>query len=128
MSEAPERIERQMFEIRNRMSSDMTDFRKHVEPQVVAEQVKQTIRQRLQEAFARLKGALKAKQREFFNSFVNSARRQLSLAREAGEKRDPSPLTDAVRSDPRPLVLLTVLLAVTLLMARKMTGNQGDHD
>ena len=106
----------------------MTDFRKHVEPQVVAEQVKQTIRQRLQEAFARLKGTLKAKQQEFFNSFVNSARRQLSLAREAGEKRDPSPLTDAVRSDPRPLVLLTVLLAVTLLMARKMTGNQGDHD
>ena len=128
MSEAPERIEREMFEIRNRMSSDVADLRKHVEPQVVAEQVKQTVRQRLQEAFVRLKANLKAKQREFLGSFLNSASRQLSLAREAGEKRDPSPLTDAVRSDPRPLVLLAVLLAVTLLMARKITGNRDDRD
>jgi hypothetical protein len=117
-----------MFEIRNRMSSDMSDLRRHVEPQVVAEQVKQTIRQRLQEALTRLKGTLNAKLREFFDSFAGSSKRQLSLAREASEKRDPSRLTDAVRSDPRPLVLLTVLLAVTLMMARRMTGNQDNHD
>ena len=128
MSEAPERIEREIFEIRNRMSSDVADLRKHVEPQVVAEQVKQTARQRLQDALARLKANLKAKRREFFNSFLASAKRQLSLVREIGEKRDPSPLTDAVRSDPRPLVLLAILLALTLLMARKMTGNRDEHD
>lgn len=127
MSEAPERIEREIFEIRNRMSSDVTDLRKHVEPQVVAEQVKQTARQRLQDVLARLKANLKAKRREFYNSFLASVKRQLSLVREAGEKKDPSPLTAAVRSDPRPLVLLAILLALTLLMARKMT-NRDEHD
>ncbi len=122
MSEEPERIEREMFEIRSDMASDMTDLRKHIDPQVVTEQVKQTIRQRLQEAVARLKANLKAKQQEF----LDSAKHQFSLAREAGEKRDPGPLTDAVKSDPRPLVLLAILLTVTLLMARKMTGGRGD--
>ena len=122
MSETPERIEREMFEIRSNMSPDVTDLRKHIEPQVVAEQVKRTIRQRLQEALARIKANLKAKQQEF----LDSAKHQLSLAREAGEKRDPTPLTDAVRSDPRPLALLAILLALTLLMARKMTG--GDRE
>src|SRR5215218_5873552 len=118
MSETPERIEREMFEIRSSMASDMTDLRKHIEPQAVAAQVKRTIRQRLQEAVARIKANLKAKQQEF----LNSAKHQLSLAREAGEKRDPAPLTAAMKSDPRPLALLAILLAVTLLMARKMTG------
>jgi hypothetical protein len=59
---------------------------------------------------------------------VDSAKRQISLAREAGEKRDPTPFTDAVRSDPRPLALLAILLAITLLTARKTTGNRGDRD
>ncbi len=124
MSETPERIEREMFEIRSGMTSDMTDLRKHIEPQVVTERVKQTVRQRLQEGVARIKANLKAKQQEFLDSVMY----QLSLAREAGEKRDPSPLTDAVKSDPRPLVLLAILLAVTLLMTRKMTGGRGDQD
>ena len=124
MSEIPERIEREMFEIRSGMTSDMTDLRKHIEPQVVTERVKQTVRQRLQEGVARIKANLKAKQQEF----LDSAKYQLSLAREVGEKRDPSPLTDAVKSDPRPLVLLAILLAVTLLMTRKMTGGRGDQD
>ncbi len=118
MSETPERIEREMFEIRSRMAPDVIDLRKHVEPQVVAEQVKRTVRQRLQDTVNRLKANLRAKQQDF----VDSARRQLSLAREAGEKRDPARLTDAVRSDPRPLILLAILLAVTLLMARKIIG------
>jgi hypothetical protein len=117
VSEIPERIEREMFEIRSRMSTDMTDLRQHVEPQVVAEQVKQTVRQRLREAWARAKA-----------SFLESAKRQLFLVREAGEKRDPSRLTDAVRRDPRPFVLLGILLVVTLLMARRMTSNRGDRD
>jgi hypothetical protein len=123
MSEEPERIEREMFEIRSDMASDMTDLRQHIDPQVVTEQVKQTIRQRLQEAVGRLKANLKAKRQEF----LDSAMHQFSLAREAGEKGNPGPLTDAVKSDPRPLVLLAILLVFTLLMARKMTGGRGDQ-
>ncbi len=117
MSEIPERIEREMFEIRSRMSSDMTDLRQHVEPQVVAERVKQTASQRLREVWGRVKGSL-----------LGSVKRQLFVIREAGEKRDPSRLTDAVRRDPRPFVLLTILLVVTLLMARRMAGIRGDRD
>ena len=118
MSETPERIEREMFEIRARMSPDMTDLRKHMEPQVVAEQVKRTVRQRLQEAVNRVKANLKAKQQEL----IDSAKRQVSLARTVGEDGNTAPLTDAVKSDPRPLILLAVLLVVTLLTARKLTG------
>ena len=124
MSQTPERIEREMFEIRSRMSPDVTDLRKHVEPQVVAENVKRTVRQRIKESVARVKASLRAKRQEF----VDSAKRQVSLAREAGEKRDPTPFTDAVRSDPRPLALLAILLAITLLTARKTTGNRGNRD
>ena len=124
MSETPERIEREMFEIRSRMSPDMTDLRKHVEPQVVAEQVKQTIRQRLRQAVDRVKANLKAKRQEF----VGSAKRQLSLARKVSENGDTAPLTDAVKSDPRPLVFLAILLAATLLMARKVVGGRGDQE
>jgi Protein of unknown function (DUF3618) len=118
MSETPERIEREMFEIRARMSPDMTDLRKHIEPQVVAEQVKRTVRQRLQEAVNRVKDNLRAKQQEL----VDSAKSQLSLARKAGENRDTAPLTDAVRSDPRPLIILAILLAATLFTVRKIAG------
>ena len=92
--------------------------------EVFRQQVKQTVRQRLQEALARVKAALKVKQQEF----IDSAKHQLSLAREAGENRDPAPLTDAVKSDPRPLALLAILLAVTLLTARKLTGGRGDQN
>jgi Protein of unknown function (DUF3618) len=118
VSETPERIEREMFEIRARMSPDMTDLRKHIEPQVVAEQVKQTVRQRLQDAVNRVKANLKARQQEL----VDSAKRQVSLARKVPENGDTAPLTDAVKSDPRPLIILAILLAVTLLTARKLTG------
>ena len=120
----PERIEREMFEIRSQMAPDMTDLRKHVEPQVVAEQVKQTIRQRVKAALDRVKTTLKAKQQEI----VASGKRQLSLAREAGEQRDPAPFTDAVKSDPRPLAILALLLTVTLFMARKVTGGRSTRD
>lgn len=113
-----------MFEIRSQMAPDMTDLRKHVEPQVVAEQVKQTIRQRVKVALDRVKATLKAKQQEI----VASGKRQLSLAREAGEQRDPAPFTDAVKSDPRPLAILALLLTVTLFMARKVTGGRSTRD
>ena len=114
----PQRIEREMFEIRNQMDPDMTDLRKHIQPQVVAEQVKQTIRQRVKDVLDRVKANLQTKQQEI----VASGKRQLSLAREAGEQRDPAPLTDAVKSDPRPLAILALLLTVTLFMARKVNG------
>ena len=118
MSETPERIERERFEIRAEMAPDMTDLRKHVEPQVIAEQVKQTARQRLQAAVNRVKANLKAKQQEL----VDSTKRQMNLARKVGENGDTAPLTDAVRSDPRPLILLAITLAVTLLTVRKVAG------
>jgi hypothetical protein len=122
VSERPERIEREMFEIRSRMSPDMTDLRRHIEPQVVAEQVKRTIRQRIHDAVERVKANLRAKQQEL----VDSAKSQFDLARKAGKNRDTAPLTDAVKSDPRPLILFSVLLAVTLLTARKITGRRED--
>ncbi len=124
MSQTPERIEREMFEIRSRMSPDVTDLRKHVEPQVVAEKVKWTVRQRIKDSVARVKASFRAKRQEF----VDSAKRQISLAREAGEKRDPTPFTDAVRSDPRPLILLAVVVAVTLLTVRKVAGGRGSQE
>ena len=77
MSETPERIEREMLEIRSRMSPDMNDLREHIQAQVVAEQVKQTIRQRLRDAADRGKANLKAKQQDF----AYSAKRQLSQVR-----------------------------------------------
>jgi hypothetical protein len=118
MSETPERIEREMFEIRAQMAPDMTDLRQHVEPQVIAEQVKQTVRQRLQDAVNRIKANLKAKQQEL----IDSAKGQMNLARKAGENGDTASLTDAVRSDPRPLILLAVAVTVTLLTVRKVAG------
>src|SRR5215213_11381887 len=118
MSETPERIEREMFEIRSRMSPDMADLRKHIEPQVVAEQVKQTVRQRLRQAVDRAKANLNAKRRELVVSF----NRQLSLARKVPKNGNTAPLTEAVKSDPRPLFLLAILLTGTLLMARKVVG------
>ena len=124
MSETPERIEREMYEIRARMAPDMIDLRKHIEPQVVAEQVKRTVRQRLQDALDRVKANLKARQQEL----IDSGKRQLNLARNAGENGDTAPLTDAVRSDPRPLIILAVVLAVTLLTARKITGGGGSQE
>jgi len=123
VSEQPERIEREMFEIRARMSPDMTDLRQHIEPQVVAEQVKQTVRQRLQDVVNRVKANLKARQQEL----VDSAKRQVSLARKVPENGDTAPLTDAVKSDPRPLIILAIILAVTLLTARKLTGGGGQE-
>ena len=124
MSETPERIEREMFEIRSRMSPDVTDLRKHIEPQVVAEQVKQTVRQRLRQAVNRVRANHKVKRQEF----VSSAMRQFSLAHKVPENGNTAPLTDAVKSDPRPLVLLAILLAVTLLMTRKVVGGRGDQE
>ena len=117
----PERIEREMFEIRTQMEPDARDLAKHVQPQVISEQVKQTVRQRVQDATQRVKDNLKARGQEL----VNSGKRQANLARKAGESRDTAPLTDAVRSDPRPMVLLAVVLTLVLMMARKITGSGG---
>ena len=77
MSETPERIEREIAEIRNRMSPDIKDLRKHIEAQIVVEQVKQTIGQRLRQVADRGKENLKAKQKEL----AYSAKSSLSMAR-----------------------------------------------
>jgi len=122
MSEIPERIEREMFEIRDRMAPDVRDLKQHTSPRVIGEQVKQTARQRVRDAVNRLKSRLRSTQQ----NFVDSVNRQIDSAREAGRKRDPSAFTDAVKSDPKPLALLAIVLAVTLLMARKVTNGKDD--
>lgn len=120
MSEIPERLEREMFEIRSRMSEDVRDLKQHVSPQAVANQVKKTVRQRIREAMGRLRASLLNQRQQI----TTSAKGQLELAREAGEKRDPSRLTDAVKSDPRPLIVLGVLVAFTLLTVRRITNGR----
>ena len=113
MSEIPERIEREMFEIRSRMAPDVQDFRQHVNPKVVGKQVSTKVKDRVKAAIT---GAGR--------SLIESARRQANAASEAGRERDPSALTDAVRSDPRPLILLAIALAATLLAARKISNGR----
>lgn len=113
----PERIEREMFEIRNKMEPDVVDLRKHVEPKVVADRVKKTVRQRIQDITDRLKANIQAR----IQGLLDSGRRQVRLASKAGRERDPSPLTDAVRSDPLPLAIVATLLALILLVARRIT-------
>ncbi len=115
MSEIPERIEREMFEIRSRMAPDVRDLKKHTQPQVIGKQVSARIRDRVKGAVTR-----------FGRGLLDSARRQVNSAREAGRKRDPSAFTDAVKSDPKPLALLAIVLAVTLLMARKVTNGKDE--
>ncbi len=124
MSEIPERIEREMYEIRSRMAPDVRDLKQHTSPKVIGEQVKRTARQRVRDAVNRLKSTLRATQQ----GFVDSVKRQADSAREAGRKRDPSAFTDAVKSDPKPLALLAIVLAVTLLMVRKVTNGKNGKD
>jgi hypothetical protein len=37
-------------------------------------------------------------------------------------------LTDAVKSDPRPLILLAISLAVTLMAVRKISNGRGEEE
>jgi Protein of unknown function (DUF3618) len=106
VSEIPERIEREMFEIRRRMAPDVRDLRQHVDPKVVSKQLGTRIKERI-------RGALR-----------DSAGRQVEAVREAGRKRNPSTFTDAVKSDPRPLILLAVALFATLMAARKISNGR----
>ena len=122
MNEIPERIEREMFEIRSRMAPDVHDLKQHVSPKVIGEQVKRTARQRVSDAVNRLKSSLRSRQQ----GFVSSAQRQINSAREAGRKRDPSAFTDSVKSDPKPLALLAVVLVITLMMARKISNGRDE--
>jgi hypothetical protein len=110
MNEIPERIEREMFEIRSRMAPDVRDLKKHVEPQAVTK---------------KLTARLKDKIKNAGKSLVESVKRQASMVGEAGRKKNPAALTDAVKSDPRPLVLLAVSLVITLMMARKLSNGRG---
>ena len=115
MSEIPERIEREMFEIRSRMAPDVRDLRQHVNPKVVGKQVSTKLRDRV-------KGAITRAGR----SLLDSARRQANAVGEVRRKGDPSAFTDAVRSDPRPMILLAVALATTLMAARKISNGRGE--
>jgi hypothetical protein len=113
VSEIPERIEREMFEIRSRMAPDVRDLRQHVNPKVVGKQVSTKLRDRVKGALSRAG-----------KSLLDSARRQANLVGEAGRKRNPTALTDAVKSDPRPLILLAITLAATLMAVRKISNGR----
>jgi hypothetical protein len=115
VSEIPERIEREMFEIRSRMAPDVQDLRQHVNPKVVSKQLSTKIRDRIRETASRAG-----------RSLLDSARRQANAFGEVRRKGDPSALTDAGKSDPRPLILLAIALAATLMAARKFSnGREG---
>jgi hypothetical protein len=115
VSEIPERIEREMFEIRRRMAPDVRDLRQHVDPKVVSKQFGARIKDRIRGTLSGLGKGLR-----------DSASRQVEAVREAGRKRNPSAFTDAVKSDPRPLILLALALAATLMAARKISnGREG---
>ena len=115
MSEIPERIEREMFEIRRRMAPDVRDLRQHVDPKVVTKQLSTRIKERVRGTLTRASEGL-----------LDSAKRQVDAIREAGRKGNPSAFTDAVKSDPRPLIVLAVALAATLMAARKISnGREG---
>jgi uncharacterized protein DUF3618 len=111
VSEIPERIEREMFEIRSRMAPDVRDLRQHVDPKVVTKQLSTRVKERIRGAGRGL---------------LDSARRQVDAIREAGRKGNPSAFTDAVKSDPRPLIVLAFALAATLMAARRISnGREG---
>jgi hypothetical protein len=113
VSEIPERIEREMFEIRSRMAADVRDLRQHVDPKLVTRRFTARIKSRIRGALNSVSGDL-----------LDSARRQIDAIREAGSKGNPSAFTDAVKSDPRPMIVLAVALAATLLAARKISNGQ----
>jgi Protein of unknown function (DUF3618) len=113
VSETPERIEREMFEIRSRMAPDVRDLRQHVDPKVVGKQVSTKVRDRIKGAVT---GAGK--------SLLASVRRQANALGEARRKGNPSAITDAVKSDPRPLILLAIALTATLLAARRISNGR----
>ncbi len=110
MSEIPERVEREMFEIRSRMAPDVRDLKQHVNPQAMGKKAKE----RLKESAV-----------NFGKGLLSSAKQQARLAQEAGQKRDPSSFTEGVKSDPRPLILLAVAITVVLVMLRKATNGRG---
>lgn len=105
-----------MFEIRTRLDPDMNDLKKHLQPAVIADQAKKTVSDRIKAALNRAKGRLQEQQR----GLRDSAEFQYSLARKASRDRDAAPFTDAVRNDPRPLVLLAVTLTVLLTLTRRV--------
>jgi hypothetical protein len=57
---APGPIEREMSELRSRMSPDLSDLRKHMEPRLMKEQVERSLRERLDASLNALKPAGRA--------------------------------------------------------------------
>ncbi len=102
-----------MFELRNRMAPDVKDLREHTQPAVIGKQVGDTVKSKVKTALSNLGKSLAA-----------SAKKQLHSAQEAGRKRNPSKFTNEVKSDPRPMVLLAVFLAITVMAARKISNGR----
>lgn len=113
---SPEHIEREMFELRTRLNPEVTDLKKHLQPSVIADQTKSRLKDRLQTILNRGKSRLQEQKRDI----QDSAEFQYSLARKAAKDQNIEPLTDAVRSDPRPAILLAVALTVFLTLLRSV--------
>ena len=101
-----------MFEIRARMARDVRDLRQHVDPKVVGKQVSTKLRDRVRGPHPR--GA----EPDRLGQAPGQRRRR------GRRKRNPSAITDAVKSDPRPLILLAIALAATLMAARKISNGR----
>jgi hypothetical protein len=118
-----EDIEKEMAEIRGRMASDLTDLRIHAEPQMVKEQAKQNLRERLRGILDPPKTTLERQQ----TGTLKSVEKQVGLIREAGKepgRRSLSRVAESVGRDPRPLAALAVVGTAIVLVARKIGGSR----
>lgn len=134
MNKTPEHIEREMFEIRTRMAPNIADLQHNIQPAVVKEKVKRNLMQRLQALLSSAKAMLRHKQEELqqtagrqFHEIQKAAEEQFGLVQEAGKTRNPSLVTDAVKSDPRPLAALAFILAVVIFLVRSLTSGSEDE-
>lgn len=134
MNKTPEHIEREMFEIRTRMAPNIADLQHNIQPAVVKEKVKRNLMQRLHALLNSAKAMLRHKQEELqqmagrqFREIQEAAEEQFRLAQEAGKTRNPSLVTDAVKSDPRPLAALAFILAVVIFLVRSLTSVSEDE-
>lgn len=134
MNKTPEHIEREMFEIRARMAPNIADLQRNIQPAVVKEKVKRNLMQRLHALLNSAKAMLRHKQAELqqtagrqFHEIQEAAEEQFRLVQEAGKTRNPSLVTDAVKSDPRPLAALAFILAIVIFLVRSLTNGSEDE-
>ncbi|TCJ20557.1 hypothetical protein E0L93_01675 [Rubrobacter taiwanensis] len=111
-----DRLELEIANVRNRMQPDVARLREQTRPDAIKEKVRQALRERLRALGESLKAQLERQKEET----VLAAGRQVELLQEAREKGDASKVQEAVKSDPRPMIVLAVALAVVLFVLRRL--------